>query len=219
MSSFQNLALLQNLYRLKAIGFDYIDPFEVNHTAADIENIDSLTQLSNTIHSCHLCDLSKSRKQSMSGFGSNKSSLMIIDFCVSATEDSSNSYYTGRSKEILKNMIEKVLNLRLEDVYITHMVKCKPLHANTPSQSEIDSCRPHLLAQIKLLKPKVIVTLGKEAYEYFSNDHNNFNNVRGHIIDLKNYKLIPIEHPQRLLRNPQLKKIAFKDLQTIKSCL
>lgn len=218
MKSFQNLVLLQNLYRLKALGFLYSDPFSVNQKSSD-EVPANLEHLSQTISTCHLCDLSKSRTQSMSGYGNPHAELMIIDFSVSLSDDSQNGYYNGRSGESLRNMIEKVLELQISDVYFTHAIKCKTLNSNTPSLSEWDSCKSHLFSQIEFVKPKVIVTLGNDAYYKVTGEHENFENVRGHVIDFKNYKLIPIYHPQYLLRNPELKKLTLSDLKTIKSCL
>ena len=155
----------------------------------------------------------------MYGYGNSSADLMFIDFRVSSSEDETNSYYSGKSGEILNNMLKNVLHLNKEDVYFTHLVKCKPLHTNTPSSSEIESCRPYLKAQIEFIKPKVVVTLGEEAYSYFTGEEESFQSVRGHVIDCKSYKLIPLFHPQFLLRNPESKKIAMRDLQTIKSCL
>lgn len=218
MKSFQNLLLLQNLYRLKALGFEYTDPFFVNEVNAH-ENPTSLQQLSQNIASCHLCDLSKSRKQSMSGYGNKDAKIMFIDFSVSMSEDVNNEYYSGRSGESLRKMIENVLELSIEDVYITHTIKCKPLNSNIPSDSEWDSCKSYLFSQIDFIKPKVIVTLGEEAYYRLTNEQDDFTNVRGHVIDFKKYKLIPIYHPKFLQRNPELKKVTFNDLKTIKSCL
>ena len=218
MKSFQNLVLLQNLYRLKASGFEYIDPFSVNKKTIH-ETPASLIELANNISTCHLCDLSKSRSQSMSGYGNQNAELMIIDFSVSSSDDLSNAYYTGRSGEVLKNMCENVLKLSIDKIYFTHAIKCKPLNSNIPSESEFNSCKSYLLSQIEFVKPKVIVTLGKEAYAKVTDEDDNFQNVRGHVIDFMNYKLVPIYHPLYLLRNPELKKITLNDLKTIKSYL
>jgi len=201
------------------MGFSYIDHFDINETT-EIQKTDSFESLSKTIQNCHLCDLSKSRKQSMIGYGNPHADLLIVDDFVSQSQDSANSYYAGRSGEILKKMIENVLELDIHDIYLTHTVKCKPLQSNIPSQSEWDSCKSYLFTQLQFIKPKIIVTLGVNAYINLTNDTiKNFEDVRGHVIDFKNYKLIPIYHPQFLLRNPELKKITFNDLNTIKSCL
>ena len=218
LKSYQNLVLLQNLYRQKALGFEYSDPFSINEPTLN-EIPKTLEQLISTISSCHLCDLSKSRTQSMSGYGNPDASLMIIDFTVSPSEDTQNSYYSGRSGESLKKMIENVLNLRVDDVYFTHAIKCKTLNSNIPSPSEFNSCKSYLFSQIEFIQPKVIVTLGADAYYKVTDESNNFEDVRGHVIDFKKYKLIPIYHPGFLLRNPELKKITLNDLKTIKSCL
>ncbi|WP_321778170.1 uracil-DNA glycosylase [Sulfurimonas sp.] len=218
MKSFQNLLLLQNLYRQKALGFEYIDPFSINIKTSNIEP-KTLDELIQNISTCHLCDLSKSRKQSMCGFGNSNAKLMIVDFSVSQNEDSNNSYYIGRSGDSLSNMIKNVLELNTNDVYFTHAIKCKPLNSNTPSSSEWDSCKSYLFSQIDFIKPKIIVTLGEEAYYKLTNEDKDFQSVRGHVIDFQGYKLIPMYHPQYLLRNPELKKITLNDLKTIKSCL
>lgn len=209
---------MQNLYRLKALGFKYSDSFSINRVSPN-EKPKNLSELTKHISTCHLCDLSKSRKQSMSGYGNPDADLMIIDYSVSGSEDSTSSYYSGRSGEMLKGMIENVLKLRVEDVYFTHAVKCKPLNSNIPSESEWDSCKSYLFSQIEFIKPKVVVTLGKDAYAKVTSEEENFASVRGHVVDFKDYKLIPMFHPNHLLRNPDDKKIAFNDLKTIKSCL
>jgi len=219
LKSFQNLILLQNLYRLKAIGYEYIDHFKINEKST-YRQPNSLQELTKEIQNCHLCDLSKSRKQCMSGYGNQNASLFILDYQVSQAQDSSNNYYSGRSGETLKKMIENVLQVSTQDIYLTHAVKCKPLQSNKPSSSEWNSCKSYLYSQLKFIKPKVIVTLGSQAYTHLTNDsEENFDNVRGHVIDFKEYKLIPIYHPQFLLRNPELKKITLRDLNTIKSTL
>jgi DNA polymerase len=132
-------------------------------------------------------------------------------------DDTNNAYYSGLSGESLTNMIEKVIGIKKEEAYYTHAIKCKPLNSNLPSKSEWDSCKAYLFSQIEFVKPKVIVTLGENAYYKLTNEATNFQSVRGHVIEFKNYKLIPIYHPQFLLRNPELKKVTLNDLKTIKS--
>jgi len=218
LNSYQNLVLLQNLYRLKSAGFQYIQPFEINHTSLSA-NYNSFATLHNDILKCHLCDLSKSRKQSMVGFGNPQADVMIIDFYVSEMQNMNNDYFVGRSGEILKNMVENVLKLPISEIYYTHEVKCKPLNSNMPSASEFNSCKNYLFAQIKLVQPKVIVTLGEESYKNLVTNGEDFQKVRGHDIDFLATKLVPIYHPLHLLRNPELKKVTLKDLNKIKSFL
>ena len=210
--------MLQNLYRLKALGFEYTELASVNEkTLYTLPN--DLNSLHVSVDSCHLCDLSKSRKQSMSGYGNKDAALMIVDSVVSGSEDESSNYYAGRGGGSLRKMVENVLELSIEDIYYTHAVKCKPLGSNKPSESEYNSCKPYLFKQIELIKPKIIMVLGEDAYNLFSQTKEEFNRLRGHIIDFKDYKIVPIYHPQFLLRNPSLKKETLNDLKIIKSLL
>ena len=218
MNSYQNLVLLQNLYRLQSIGFEYIDHFTVNETTTHTKPL-SLQELAKSMSQCHLCDLSKSRSQCMSGFGDQNSVLLVVDYDVSQAQDTQNNYFAGRAGESLKSMIENVLMLSLSNVYMTHLVKCKTLKTNKPSPSEVNSCKSYFFSELKFVQPKVIVTLGEEAYTTLTQDHDNFENVRGHVIDFRGYKLIPLYHPSYLLRNPELKKAAFADLKTVQSSL
>lgn len=210
--------ILQNLYRLKALGFEYAEFFSINEKNSDLLP-NNLEQLHTNIQTCHLCDLCKSRKQSMSGYGNPNASVMIIDSVVSNSEDTTSSYYEGRAGNSLKKMVENVLELHVNDVYYTHAVKCKPFGSNKPSESEYDTCKSYLFKQIELIRPKVIIALGEDVYNLFSQTKEEFNSVRGHIVDFKEYKLVPIHNPQFLLRNPSLKRETMNDLIMIKSLL
>ena len=217
--SYQNLVMLKNLYRLKALGFTYSDPFVTNKPTVMQELPKDLMQLQEIISNCYLCDLSKSRQQSMAGIGNINAKLMIVDAYVSASDDATNSYYTGKSGESLIKMIENVIGLRKEEVFLTHTVKCKPLGTNTPSKSECNSCKPFLYKQLEQIAPKIVMTLGPDAYRLLSGDDTPFEQVRGQKIKLDDYTVIPLYHPHFLLRNPSLKAEAFTDLKTVKSCL
>lgn len=218
MKSFQDLLFLQNLYRLKSAGFEYVDPVIINY-----RNDDTLPSLLEPLHDmisqCHLCDLSKSRRQPMSGYGNPDAAVMFIDAYVSQAENESGSYYAGRSGKTLSNMIENVLELSLEQVYITHAVKCKSLGSQIPSPSEWNSCKSYLFKQIDLIRPKIVITLGPDAYRLLTGDDNSFDQVRGEKILFGDYTIIPIYHPQFLLRNPSFRRDTFNDLKIIKSYL
>jgi DNA polymerase len=218
MRSYQNLLMLQNLYRLKSLGFEYIDPIVINHKHdGDLPNdIQSMQRL---ITSCHLCDLSKSRKQSLSGYGNIDADVMIIDDFVSTPEDENNNYFVGRSGQSLQKMVENVLKLDIKDIFYTHGVKCKPLGTQIPSNSEIMSCKPYLFKQIELIKPRIIIALGEQVYRMLSNDTTAFENVRGQSISFGRAVIVPIYNPAFLLRNPSLREITLHDLKTIKALI
>lgn len=218
MRSFQNLLVLQNLYRLKAVGFEYIDPIVINHKN-DGALPNDLDTISHLISGCHLCDLSKSRTQSMSGFGNCNAQLMIVDAFVSVADDESNRYFSGRSGDSLQKMIQNVLQLPLEHIFYTHGVKCKPLGTKHPSNSEIQSCKPYMFKQIELIQPKVILALGEEAYQMLTDDYTAFEHIRGRAIRFGEHLIVSIYHPAYLLRNPSLKAVTLHDLNMVKGLL
>ncbi len=218
LRSFQNLLILQNLYRQRALGFSFSDPIALNHkNSAALP--DSIAALNQSVLECHLCDLSKSRQQSMYGYGNPNADIMIVDAYVSHSENEQNSYYVGRSGLSLKNMVEKVLLQHIDDVYMTHAVKCKPLDSKEPSVSEFESCKAYLFKQIDLIQPKVIIALGAKAYRLITGDTTPFEQVRGERLNFSTFSLVPIYHPTYLLRNPSLKRETLHDLNTIKSLL
>lgn len=218
MRSFQNLLILQNLYRLRSLGFCYSDPIALNHKNVT-ELPSNIEFLSEIISQCYLCDLSKSRRQSMVGTGNKNADVMIVDAYVSGSEDEQNTYYIGRSGASLKNMIEKVLMININDVYITHAVKCKSLGERQPSKSEFDSCKAYLFKQIELVQPKILIALGKDAYRFITDDNTPFEQIRGEKVNFSSFTLVPIYHPTYLLRNPSLKKETLHDLNKIKSLI
>ncbi len=219
MYSYENLKVLQNLYRLKALDIEYTDPFELNKPTPCIEDVSDIQTLSKQIQGCCLCDLSKSRTQSLSGYGSSNASVMFVDHIVSDMEDSTNSYFCGRSGEMLQNMITKVLHLNIDEIFFTHTIKCKPFYKKEDFETEWLSCRGYLFSQIELIQPKVIVTLGEKAFYNLTGENEPFEKIRGHIIEFQGINLVPLYHPNFILRNPNLKRVIFHDLKTIKSCL
>lgn len=202
------------------LGYRYLDPVIVNRPTQRDDGLPGDTAaLRRTIDGCHLCDLAKSRRQAMHGHGQTDAAVMVIDAFVSMADDESGHYFSGRSGETLTGMIQNVLNLPVDAVYLTHAVKCKPAGMQKPSESEIESCRAYWLKEIALVRPRVIMTLGPDAYAVVTRDRTPFEQVRGQRITYGDATLVPLYHPQFLLRNPSFKKIALADLQSIKALL
>ncbi len=219
MKSYQNLALLQNLYRLKALGYNYCDPIIINQRNDSAQLPDSLDELHSTILNCHLCDLSKSRKQPLVGSGSASARVMFIDSTVSIASDEKGEYFVAQSGKMLENMIEKVLDLRVDEIYITHLLKCQSAQNHSPSDSEYGSCKAYYLKQIELIDPDIIIAIGSEAYYQISGDDSDFEEVRAKAISFGKRTLFTIYHPQHLLQNRSLRPKAFEDLKNIKAQL
>jgi len=198
-----------------------MDPVSVNEDEQCFDT--SLPSDLNALHSqmsqCHLCDLSKHRQRVLTGFGNINAKIMFIDAFPSMVEDESGDSFSGRSGSSLEKMITKVLGLSLNDVYLTHVLKCRPSHQHTILESELSSCKPYLFKQIELINPKIIVTLGELAYNSLVKGENSFEQARGQKIPYEGKILVPLYHPSHLLRNPSLKKCTMDDLINIKQYL
>lgn len=221
MKSYQNLVLLKSLYRYKSLGFSYMDPINVNEEEScfNIELPSTLQALHSQMAQCHLCDLSKHRQRVLTGIGSPNAKIMFVDGSPSMIEDESANSFSGRSGSSLEKMITNVLGLNVHDIYLTHVLKCRPSHQHKILDSELSSCKPYLFKQIELVNPEIIVTLGELAYTSLINDDTDFEKVRGQKIPYEGKILIPLYHPSHLLRNPSLKKCTMDDLITIKKHL
>ena len=210
--------ILYQLNFLKSIGYEYHDMIKLSNNEVNSDILpNDISELRSIVENCYLCELSKSRKNILFGQGNLNASLMLISDEPTSSEDELKSFFVGKTGEQLSKMIENVLPLKKEEVYITSLVKCKSL--NGIDTSHYSSCSTYLHKQIDLVNPELIVTLGEKAYQYLCNDSRSFNQIRGQVMSFKNYKILPTHSVSYLLRNPSSKKEAFYDMLKIKSIL
>jgi len=219
MKNLKNALLLKQLYQLKQLGYKYTSftPYKEEETPLGLPN--TFESLKKQALECHLCDLSKSRQKVVFGEGNIEAKLMIVGDIPSSSDDSEGNIFTGRSGELLTKMIENVLDLKREDIYITNILKCRAHNTQPPSPAHTHTCYPYLIKEIELIKPSIIIALGTLAYNYLSNDDSSIETVRGTVHILESYTLIPTYHPNHLLRNPSSKKEVFEDLLKVKTLL
>ena len=220
MKNLHNALLLKRLYQLKEFGYKYTS--EEVFTQNDQELLElpnSLEALKQQASNCHLCSLSKNRKQVVFGEGNPQANLMFIGNKPLEIEDNEGKIFLGRGGEMLTAMIEKVIDMARQDVYLTNLLKCHQLANKEIHESEFHTCKAYLFKEIELVQPKIIVTLGEEAYHYLTNDTTPLNEIRGTVIEKENHSIIPTYHPNFLLKNPSLKKEVFEDLKRVKKIL
>ena len=198
-----------------------MDPVSVNEEeqSFDLSLPTNISTLHSQMSDCHLCDLSKHRQRVLTGFGNVNAKIMFIDGSPSMVEDESGNSFAGRAGSSFEKMITHVLKLNIEDIYLTHVLKCRPSHNHNVLDSELSSCKPYVFKQIELVNPEIIVTLGELAYNSLIKDESNFEKIRGQKIPYEGKILIPLYHPSHLLRNPSLKKCTMDDLINIKGLL
>jgi DNA polymerase len=219
MKNLKNALLLKQLYQLKQLGYKYtsITPFQEEEPDLTLPN--TLDSLEKQAKECHLCALSKSREKVVFGEGNPHAKLMFVGDIPNVSDDSSGKIFTGRSGEMLTKMIENVLNIQKEEVYLSNILKCRALDTQSPPASYAHTCFPYLLKEIELVQPTIIVALGEFAYKYLTGDQNSMEQIRGNIYKKENYMVIPTYHPNYLLRNPSAKKEVLEDLLKIKELL
>jgi len=211
------LLKLKHLYNLKSINEEYFEGFSSFSESYNMP--DSFKELKNMVLNCHLCNLSKTRTNVVFGEGNPNADLMFIGEAPGREEDLQGKPFVGRSGELLTKMIENVLNIKREEIYIANIIKCRPPQNRDPEIEEVESCKPYLLKQIEIIKPKIIVTLGRIAFKYLLNNETPITKARGNLYEFNGIKVIPTFHPSYLLRNPSKKKEAFIDLKFIKEFL
>ena len=219
MKNLKNALLLKQLYQLKQLGYKYTSVSAYQETEPDLTLPNNLYALEKQAKECHLCTLSKGRQKVVFGEGNPNAKLMFVGDAPSSSDDSAGKIFTGRSGEMLSNMLENVLKLSRSDVYLTNILKCKSLVHQSLSPSHAHTCHPYLLKEISLVKPDIIITLGDTAYHYLTGDTTAMSQVRGIVQEKEDYTIIPTYHPSYLLRNPSAKKVVLEDLLKIKALI
>ncbi|MDR0985303.1 MAG: uracil-DNA glycosylase [Endomicrobium sp.] len=193
-----------------------------------LERYNKLIVLENEVKNCRKCDLGNSRLHTVFGEGSEKAKLMFIGEGPGYEEDHIGIPFVGKSGKLLNNIIASIGFTRKE-VYITNIVKCHPMldkanpdrrnNDRAPYNTEIKNCMYYLNEQIKIINPKIIVTLGKSATKGLLNIKENISTIRGNIKYYQQIMVIPTYHPAALLRNINLKKYVWRDMKKIKKIL
>jgi len=187
----------------------------------NIEEMD-LEQLSDEICKCTLCKLAVERTKAVPGEGNIKAKLMLIGEGPGADEDRTGMPFVGKAGELLTKILSAV-NISREEVYITNVVKCRPPGNRDPLPDEMNACWPYLARQIELIKPNIILALGRIAATYLlSLEKFSITKEHGKVYHFSNTTiLIPVYHPSYLLRNPSKevgspKSQMWEDIQKVK---
>ena len=163
---------------------------------------------------CIQCPLGTlGRKKIVFGEGSPNADLMIICEGSGKDEDEKGRPFVGRSGKRLTRVLEN-LDIKREDIFLTNIVKCRPPNNRQPLPIETKTCKELLLVnQIKIIRPKVICTLGSSAIQSLINQKVKITQTRGKKLDYNGIVVIPTYHPAYVLRNPKELKTLQKDIQ------
>jgi len=168
--------------------------------------------LKQAVADCTACELCKTRKQAVLGVGDVEADWLFVGEGPGAEEDERGEPFVGQSGKLLDNMLAAIDLKRGDNVYIANSVKCRPPDNRAPEPGETAACWPFLARQVELIKPKLIVTLGRPAAQTLLQQDVKISATRGQVQDFAGIPLIVTYHPAYLLRNLPDKAKAWEDL-------
>jgi uracil-DNA glycosylase len=178
----------------------------------------ALAVLATTVAGCTRCRLSEGRSKVVFGSGNPDADLMLIGEGPGAEEDRQGLPFVGPAGELLTRIIQAI-EMRREDVYIANVVKCRPPGNRDPEPDEAAACRGYLEKQIELVRPRIIVALGRVAAQTLLGNDSPIGRMRGQWFQVKGIPTMVTYHPAALLRNSALKRPTWEDMQQVRDRL
>jgi DNA polymerase len=183
---------------------------------------DSLEALAAEVRACTACPLCQTRTNGVPGEGVARPLVMVIGEGPGADEDASGRPFVGRAGKLLDDMLASRGQIGLyrdKNCFIANVVKCRPPGNRDPLPEETAACAPFLARQIRLLKPLIILTVGRVPTQRLLDTDTGIGKLRGRFHDYRGIPLLPTYHPSALLRNEELKRPAWEDLKTLRAKL
>ena len=168
--------------------------------AGTIASVPALAEVEREAKGCIRCPLSRGRTQVVFGVGSATAHLMFVGEAPGQQEDLQGEPFVGRSGQLLDRMVWEEMGLTRDRFYIANTVKCRPPGNRDPQPAEIEACGPWLEAQVDLIDPKVVVTLGNFAAKLLLATTQGITKLRGRAYPYRRGVLVPTFHPAAVLR-------------------
>ncbi len=169
----------------------------------------------NEIKECQLCPLGATRTKFVFGVGNPNADLMLIGEAPGRNEDLQGEPFVGRAGQLLDKILAAI-KLSREEVYIANVLKCRPPNNRDPLKSESDTCQPYLKQQIELIKPKLILALGRVSGAWLLGEDLALKDMRNNSYRYNGIEMMVTYHPAALLRNPNWKKPCWEDMQKVR---
>lgn len=176
-----------------------------------------LAQVNKALTPCKKCRLSRTRTKVVPGEGDPESGIMFIGQCPGANEDQQGKPFVGRAGQLLDELL-KSIGLQREKVFITNIVKCRPPENRDPMVDEVRACSPYLERQIRITNPKLIITLGRFASEFFIPE-GKISQIHGVPHRVKGLLVLPLYHPAAALRAVGVAEVLREDFRKIPKIL
>ncbi len=179
-----------------------------------------LEKLNEEIRNCKKCDLYKYRKNVVPGEGPSNSKVMLVGEAPGRFEDIQGRPFVGAAGKLLNEILFN-LGVKRSDLFITNVVKCRPPNNRDPTEEEIKKCSPYLDLQISIIRPKLLITLGRHSSKYliekFGGKFSSISSVHGKVFHFStifgDFYLVPTYHPAAAIYNPSLRESIEKDMR------
>jgi DNA polymerase len=179
----------------------------------------TLQELAKSLHDCQRCKLSKlGRTQVVFGVGNPHASIMFVGEGPGFYEDQQGEPFVGAAGKLLNDLLQSA-GLTRSDIYIANVIKCRPPNNRDPEPDEVDTCKPFLLQQIALIRPKLVCTLGNWATQTLLERKVGITKVRGQAFYLKDFVIFPLLHPAAALHQGGLMEPLREDFKKLKAFL
>jgi DNA polymerase len=185
-------------------------------TRLDPSFSNQLNEFGTSISTCKKCNLGQHRNKFVFGVGDSHADLMLVGEAPGREEDLKGEPFVGRAGKLLDKILSAIKMTRHKNVYICNVLKCRPPQNRDPLPDEVEKCEPYLLHQINLIKPKLIVALGRISGTTLLRMDDTLKSMRGRLHDYHGTPLLVTYHPAALLRNSNLKKYTWEDFQFIR---
>lgn len=179
---------------------------------SNIASASGWDELKAQVKDCIACKLRAGCTQTVFGVGDENADWLFVGEGPGADEDERGEPFVGQAGKLLDNMLASIKLKRGNNVYIANIVKCRPPNNRAPEADEVATCLPYLRQQIALIKPKLIVALGKTAATALLGKEATLGSMRGTLHDFEGTPLLVTYHPAYLLRSPAEKAKAWQDL-------
>ena len=179
----------------------------------------ALQQLADSLHNCQRCPLAKlGRRQVVFGVGNPQASVMFVGEAPGFNEDQKGEPFVGAAGQLLNELLQSV-GLSRADIYIANVIKCRPPNNRDPEPLEVETCKPFLLQQIAMIRPKLVCSLGNWATQTLLERKVGITRVRGQAFYLKEFVLFPLLHPAAALHQGSMLQPLREDFQKLKELL
>ncbi len=172
-------------------------------------------ELEAQVNVCTLCRLCQTRTHAVFGSGTRRTRVFIIGEGPGEQEDRQAEAFVGRAGQLLTKIL-KAIGFERDEVFITNIVKCRPPQNRAPLPDEVAACAPYLEAQLAMVDPVVILTLGASATQALLGIAVPISRLRGRVHLHRGIPVIPTYHPAALLRNPEYKRPTWEDVQLLR---